>query len=108
MPSDIDGVDNVYSGNHPEPEAPVLMQVAVAPQRVDCHGMMPMKCLVVDGELFYDGIEDFTHIAGTTYQLEVEKSPRAAPGEILHDVGYYRYRLVRVISAIPVVATTDP
>ncbi|MGB0900544.1 DUF4377 domain-containing protein [Halocynthiibacter sp.] len=58
-----------------------------------------MNCLVVDGEYFYESIAGFTHEAGTTYQLEIERSPRAAPGQIIHDAGYYSYRLIRVISA---------
>lgn len=60
-----------------------------------------MKCLVVDGQFFYDGIEGFTHEAGTTYELEIERSLRAAPGEYIADAGLYRYRLIRVISARP-------
>ncbi len=82
-------------------EAPQRLTVTVAPQRIDCQGLIPMKCLMVDGQFFYDSIEGFTHEPGTTYELEIERVPRAAPGEIIYDVGYYRYRLIRVISARP-------
>lgn len=83
----------------PTLEPPVLVQVSVAPHRVKCQSMIPMNCLVIDGEYFYENIIGFTHEAGTTYQLEIERSPRAAPGEIIHDGSYYSYRLIRVISA---------
>ncbi len=82
-------------------EEPQRLTASVAPQRADCQGLIPMKCLVVDGQFFYDSIEGFTHEAGTTYELEIERSLRAAPGEIIYDVGQYRYKLIRVISETP-------
>ncbi|WP_107497199.1 DUF4377 domain-containing protein [Thalassobius sp. I31.1] len=82
-------------------EEPQRLTVTVAPQRAECHGLFPRQCLVVDNQLFYDGIEGFSHETGTTYELEILRSPRAAPGQILYDVGAYRYQLIRVISETP-------
>lgn len=56
-------------------------------------------CLVVDGGLFYDGIDGFTHEPGYTYRLRIERYD-AFPGraEPPQDTGRYSYRLVEVIS----------
>ncbi len=73
----------------------------VGPQKSDCTGMMPMKCLNVNGQFFYDHIEGFTHKPGVTSVLEVEREQYCDPdvfNSCPQDVGIYNYRLVRVIS----------
>ena len=76
----------------------------IGPDRVDCVGVGPLKCLLVkesedtDWEFFYDGIEGFTYVEGVSYVLDVEitqvKDP-PADGSSLY------YRLVRVVEATP-------
>lgn len=75
-----------------------VQEVTVGPQRVDCVGSAPQKCLVVDDELFYDEIDGFEHEAGYEYRLRIEEYDRW-PGqtEIPQDAGRYGYRLLAVL-----------
>ena len=84
----------------PVPADAVLLDVEIGPELIDCVGLAPMECLVVDGELFYGSIEGFQHEAGFTYRLrieqydrwpELEEPPQDAPSR-------YGYRLVEVLS----------
>ncbi len=76
-----------------------IMEVTVGPDLVDCVGVGPRKCLVVDGKLFYDGIDGFKHDEGCTYRLKIERYD-AFPGqkEPPQDASRYGYRLIEVIS----------
>ena len=76
--------------------------LVVGPELRDCVGVAPMKCLVVNGELFYDEIKGFDYEQGFIYRLEVvrydawpdmEKPPQ--------DASRYGYRLIRIISRTP-------
>ena len=72
--------------------------VTVGSELEDCGGQEPMRCLVVNGELFYNTIEDFDYEEGYYYRLTVERenlypSEDPPPGESM-----YRYRLVEVLS----------
>jgi hypothetical protein len=85
-----------------EPEgATEVLRVTVAPQLVDCAGVGPMKCLVVDGLNFYQAIEGFEHEAGVTYKLEIQKSQRFAPENAPADASLFEYRLLKVLSRTP-------
>ena len=50
-----------------------IMEITVGPDLVDCVGVAPQKCLVVDGSLFYDGIDSFNYSEGYTWRLKVER-----------------------------------
>ena len=72
--------------------------VTVGPEREDCYGPFLMKCLVVDGGLFYSEIERFEHEPGYTYRLRIEKYDRWDGEEPPQDAGKYGYRLIEVLS----------
>ena len=85
----------------PDEQEAVSQLVTVGPSRVDCVGVAPQSCLVVDGELFYDTIEGFNHVEGRSYVLEVERR-RMCGGrtgaECPADASAFRYILKRVVS----------
>ena len=62
-----------------------------------------MKCMIVDGNFFYDRIEGFDYEEGYVYELRIEKYD-AWPGqkEPPQDASRYGgYRLIEVISKTP-------
>ena len=76
----------------------------VAPTKVDCVGVAPMKCLQVrevGGEWrnFYAPIEGFDFVEGSRYRLQVKVSVIANPPA---DGSSLRYQLVRVLDKMPV------
>ena len=76
----------------------------VAPTKVDCVGMMPMKCLQVrevggDWRNFFAPIEGFDWVEGSRYRLQVKVSQIANPPA---DGSSLRYQLVRVLDKMPV------
>lgn len=76
----------------------------VAPVKVDCVGVAPMKCLQVresGGEWsnFYAPIEGFDFVEGSRYRLQVKVSKIANPPA---DGSSLRYQLVRVLDKMPV------
>ncbi len=78
--------------------AGTIMEVTVGPRLLDCVGVGPMKCMEVDGGLFYDGISGFEHEEGFSYRLKIERY-EAYPGrEPPQDASRYGYRLIEVIS----------
>lgn len=76
-----------------------VQEVTVGPQRMECVGVAPQMCLVVNDELFYDEIDGFDHQPGYAYRLRIERYDRW-PGqtEIPQDVGRYRYGLLAVLA----------
>ena len=78
-----------------------LMEVTVDPELVDCVGVGPRKCLVVDGRYFYDAIEGFDHEPGYRYRLRMERYD-AWPGmaEPPQDASRYSYRLIEIIDKV--------
>ncbi len=81
----------------PEPTGDI-MEVEVGPELQDCVGMMPMKCMMVDGGLFYEPIEGFEHEAGYSYRLRIERYDPWEGKEVPQDASQYNYRLIEVIS----------
>ncbi len=84
---------------------PVIETVIVGPEKVDCVGVGPMSCLVVNGEYFYDQIDEFEHQSGYEYELQVEKSlvfGTTSPDMIPADAGIFTYKLEKIISQNPV------
>lgn len=77
----------------------MILEVTVGPELEDCVGVAPMRCLVVDGELFYESIDGFDHEQGYEYRLQIEQYD-AWPGqaEPPQDASRYGYRLIEVIS----------
>ena len=76
--------------------------VTVGPRLMDCVGSHPMRCMVVDGEYFYQTIEGFEFEEGFTYQLRIEKYDAFPDNpEPPADAGKYGYQLVEVVSKVP-------
>lgn len=76
----------------------------VAPTKVDCVGVAPMKCLQVreaGGKWmnFYAPIEDFDFQEGWRYRLQVEVTKIENPPA---DGSNLRYQLVRILDKMPV------
>ena len=46
---------------------------------VACEGVAPMRCLVVNGEYFYDVIDGYRHVEGQPARIYVERSERSEP-----------------------------
>ena len=86
------------------PERSVL-QLEVAPQKVACVGEAQQECLQVrepgssQWRYFYDEIEGFTFVAGSTYVLRVERITIHNPPA---DGSSARWRLLEVVSRTPV------
>ncbi len=74
-----------------------MMEVSVGPELEDCDGSAPMRCMVVDGDLFYDDIEGFEHEAGYRYRLRMERYDRWPGQETPADASKYGYRLIDVV-----------
>ncbi|MBO1519523.1 DUF4377 domain-containing protein [Oceanisphaera pacifica] len=72
--------------------------VTVEPEKVDCIGVGPMQCLVVDGNLFYDGIQGFNFESGYEYRLTIEQRRRVNAHTTPADANLYEYHLVEVLS----------
>lgn len=84
------------------PVESVVLEVTVGPELVECVGVAPMQCLVVDGEYFYDSIEGFEYEEGYVYRIRMERYD-AWPDleEPPQDASAYGYRLVEVVSQTP-------
>jgi len=50
----------------------VTRLVTVGPPRVDCAGVVPQSCLVVDDELLHDTIEEGCHVEGSSFLLKAD------------------------------------
>ena len=73
----------------------------IGPDLVDCEGAAPQTCLLVseseggEQEFFYDQIEGFTHVVGTSYVIDVEITEVDDPPA---DGSSLSYRLVSIVS----------
>ena len=85
------------------PVESVVLEVTVGPELVECVGVAPMQCLVVDGAFFYDSIEGFEYEEGYIYRIRIERYD-AWPDleELPQDASAFSYRLVEVVSQTPV------
>ena len=71
-----------------------IMEVTVGPTLARCYGVGERTCMVVDGLLFYDGIDGFTFEPGYTYRLRIGKYDPWGGEEPPQDAGKYAYRLL--------------
>ena len=73
-------------------------EVTVGPELKDCVGVGPRKCMIVNGEFFYDSIDGFEFEPGYEYKLRIERYD-AYPGrdEPPADASMYGYRLIETI-----------
>ncbi|MDE1466291.1 DUF4377 domain-containing protein [Aurantiacibacter sp. D1-12] len=64
----------------------------ISAHSVPCEGVGPMRCLIVNDELFYDAIEGYEHVEGQSASICVERARRPAP--VPADASLYTYRRV--------------
>ena len=78
-----------------------VLEVTVGAERVDCLGVAPRKCLVVDGLYFFDSIEGFDYEPGSSYVIRMERYD-AWPGkdEAPQDASAYGYRLLEILKKV--------
>ncbi len=77
-----------------------VVEVVIEAELVDCVGVAPMRCMVVDGGLFYDEIEGFEHEAGFRYRVRMERYDPWGGGEPPADASAWGYRLVEVVEKV--------
>ena len=80
-----------------ETDVDCMMEVSVGSELEDCVGSAPMRCMVVDGYLFYDAIEGFEHEAGYRYSIRMERYDRWQGQAPPADASKYGYRLIEVV-----------
>lgn len=81
----------------PSTEGGTVLEAVIGPAREDCVGVAEMRCLVVDGFLFYSEIDGFDYQEGYQYRILMEQY-EAYPGqEVPADAGRYGYRLLEVL-----------
>ncbi len=51
----------------------------IAANTAECVGVAPMRCLVVNGDLFYDDIEGYDHVEGESARICVFRTSRPEP-----------------------------
>ena len=78
-----------------------VLEVTVGAERVDCVGVAPKKCLVVDGLYFFDSIEGFDYEPGYRYVIRMERYD-AWPDmeEPPQDASAYGYRLLEILEKV--------
>jgi len=84
-----------------------ILTFLIEPYKKDCVGIVPMKCMVVNNELFYDTIEGFEFEEGTAYEITVA---RRKLENVPADASSYAYRLVEILTqqkASPATKATD-
>ncbi len=74
-----------------------IREVTVGPVLARCYGVGEQTCMIVDGSLFYDGIEGFNFEAGYNYRLRIGKYDPYDGEEPPQDAGQYSYRLLEQI-----------
>ena len=89
------------------PEYLEVREVTVGPTLARCHGVGPQSCMVVDGDLFHDGIEGFTWEAGYDYRLRIGKHDPWDGKEPPQDAGRYAYRLLELLDKTPAPSTPE-
>ena len=84
---------------YPTPSTPggTVLEAVVGPELEDCVGVAPMRCLVVDGFLFYSGIDGFDYQEGYEYRILMEQYDAFPGQEVPADAGRYGYRLIEVL-----------
>lgn len=97
-------VSTPENSEEPVPDAE-LVTLFVGPEKVDCVGVAPQKCLQIryspdeDYQLFYSPIEGFEHEPGYDYELLVQKTPIENPPA---DASSIQWTLVEIVSQTPV------
>ncbi|MCY3598661.1 MAG: DUF4377 domain-containing protein [Gemmatimonadetes bacterium] len=88
-----------------EPAYVETLEVTVGPTLAKCYGVGVRTCMVVNGGLFYDGIEGFEYEAGYDYRLRIGKYDPWGGSEPPQDAGRYAYRLLEQLEKTPAPST---
>jgi len=72
-----------------------IITMNIDSEQVDCIGEAPQKCMVINGEFFYDSIKGFEFESGNEYVLQVRRTERE---NVPADASKYLYELVEVTS----------
>ena len=88
-----------------EPTYLETLEVTVGPTLAKCYGVGLRSCMVVNGRLFYDGIEGFEYEPGYDYRLRIGKYDPWDGGEPPQDAGRYAYRLLEQLEKTPAPST---
>ncbi len=88
-----------------EPNYLEVVEVTVGPALAKCYGVGVRTCMVVNGGLFYDGIEGFEYEAGYDYRLRIGKYDPWGGSEPPQDAGRYAYRLLEQLEKTPAPST---
>ena len=73
-------------------DRPEVILFDIEAHTVPCQGVAPMRCLVVNGEYFYDLIDGYRHIEGQPARIYVERTERPEP--LPADAGGFLYRRI--------------
>ncbi len=96
-----EGTDATTDGPGGDSRTTAVLEVSVGPELVDCVGVGPRKCLVVDGKFFYDSIEGFDYEPGYRYMIRMERfeawPDREEPPQ---DASKYGYRLIEILEKV--------
>ncbi|SLN24169.1 hypothetical protein PSA7680_00996 [Pseudoruegeria aquimaris] len=74
------------------PEEGEFLTFDIAAETQPCTGVAPMRCLIVNGEYFYDPIAGYTHVEGRPATITVLRTP--APIPVPADASAYTYTRV--------------
>ena len=85
-----------------ESDLECAVEVVIEAELEDCVGVAPMRCMVVDGGLFYDEIEGFEHEAGYRYRVRMERYDPWGEEPPPADASAWGYRLVEVLDKVRV------
>lgn len=69
-----------------------ILTFDIAANTAACVGVAPMRCLVVNGDLFYDAIQGYEHLQGQGSQICVIRTTRPEP--VPADIGRFSYHRV--------------
>jgi len=94
----INGESVVENATLMNASADTILTFTIEPELVECVGVGPMECMVVNGEYFYDSIDGFVFEPGFWYILEVARTERE---NVPADASAYQYSLVNVVSQTP-------
>ncbi len=72
----------------------IIQKFDIAAETVPCTGVVPQRCLVVNGTYFYDPIEGYTHTEGRAAAIYVARTRRE--GVQPADASAFSYRVVPV------------
>ena len=80
-----------------ELEVDCAVEAIIEAELEDCVGSAPMRCMVVNGGLFYSEIEGFEHEAGYRYRIRMERYDPWGGEPPPADASSRGYRLIEVV-----------